>query len=595
MYPKIPYRFLALMMILSLSCNFFTGLIPSGEISRPGTPLDAKGHGPAGLTAEATSADSVKLTWQPVDGATSYHISVSTAGDVAFPVMDLTSSATSYEDFMAMPGSQLRYAVEALSDSGSIGQSIVDVTTPARAPNPLTVNAQLNAQENASAKIDSSGGNISLADQNGVKYELDIPAGALDASTDITLTAVKNINGWPLDGNMLGAVKIEPDGLVLNSMATLSITLPANQPSINLSNIGFAFSGSGSEFHLKPVYDKKLESGLIPVMPSGGHLSSLAKQDGATIVMETLVMYGIGVGEGSSDSAGKLTKYHAPVDTGSALDQKQATAQLIPDANLSKYHADLEDVKIYIYAEAVYNSIAMTENCDQLKKAVSNMDSFGVRSNTALVRGAARPELIKAEEQALWDKLTDKIMDVVDKASSDCEKKPQDKTRATAEAGCLESLISKIAEAPSPFYVTLQNKLRSKFGDTAITNADDKLAKCLPSYQASGGSNGYGFSGTICSLRQPFILTASGMEQFSVQFTPSSVLSGNVVAAGGGGPCTDGGSGAYIVNLSTDGSGNIIAKFPASTVKCPGVSKTNEVVQVVTITPLAEKPASCGQ
>jgi len=91
------------LLIISLSCNFITRQAPgSGPTPIPsGTPLSATDNGPSGLTAQATSSDSVKLIWKPVNGAKSYQIKVSTNGGEALPVVDLAPSVTSYEDFMA--------------------------------------------------------------------------------------------------------------------------------------------------------------------------------------------------------------------------------------------------------------------------------------------------------------------------------------------------------------------------------------------------------------------------------------------------------------------------------------------------------------
>ena len=599
---KIITVVLSILIIFSLSCNFINGLVPNSGANSPASqPLTASGNGPAGLTAQATSADSVKLSWQQVAGATSYRIAVSIAGGDAIPVMDLDPSSTSYEDFLAMPGSQLKYAVEALSDSGSIGQSVVDITTVERKPDPLTVDAQLDTQKTSTAAIGPEGGSITLKDAKGVDYKLDIPAGALDVQTDITLTAVKNIGGLPLDGGMLGAVKIEPEGLELNGLATLSITLPDNQPSNKFMNLGFAFSGTGTEFHLKPVYGQKSVSGLLPGDSGGGRLSSPVRQIGAGIVMETLVMYGIGVGQGTSDNASQLAQYHAPTDNNAALDQKQAASQTVPDAIQRKYQGDLEDVLTYNYGYAVFTSMLLAGNCNQLKKAVANMDSFLVRSENAITRGAQRPEMITAEQQELWNKLTDKIKDVVDHAADDCKKTPNDNTgtnkdltRATAEAGCLDGLLARIANPPSPFYKKLQNKMISKFGDTALADRSNTLDKCLPSYKASGGM-GYVFKGEICSLKKPFKLTADGDGHFDVSFSPSSALSGTMSAVGGGGGCTDNGSGAYTVNLNADGTGKVYVSIPADHLSCPGKDAVMRYVQVFTITPLDKKSASCSK
>lgn len=581
------------MILLSFSCSFITSLSPSSNSSEPIKPLTTSGNGPAGLTAVSTSADSVKLTWQPVVGATSYHIVVSIAGSDTFPVMDVDSSTTSYEDFLAMPGSQLKYAVEAMSDSKSIGQSVIDVTTPERQPNPLTVDAKLDTKKTSSSMIGPDGGSVSLTDGKGVNYKLNIPAGALDVDTKIVLTAIKNIGGWPLDGDMLGSVKIEPEGLSLNGVATLNITFPTPQPSKNLLNLGFAFSGNGKEFHLQPAYNQRLGTGLAPVAPDGGHLSSLAKQTGESIVLETLVMYGIGVGQGTAENAGNLVRSNSPTDFNAALDQKQAAAQAIPEANVGKVLGDLEDVFSYTYALSVFLSIKGTENCSQLTKAVQNMDGFIVRSDVVLSRGSQRKELIDKERKELWDNLIDKINDVIGKNASDCVDESKDKANATIQASCLEMLLSKIANPPNPFFQDLQNKMTAKFGDASVTDQLTKLDKCLPSYSASEGLNGYVFKGNICSLRQPFELLAEGQGKFNVNFMPTTSLSGSMVAVGGGGGCTDGGAGTYIVNMDSNGSGNIILTIPADHLVCPGKKATNPYTQVFKITPLADKTTDC--
>jgi len=518
-------------LLFSLSCNFFTGLIPGGGTSGSGAPLVAKGDGPAGLTAEATSADSVKLTWQPVEGAASYHIAVSINGAEAFSLMDLAPSVTSYEDFMAMPGGQLKYAVEALSDSGSIGQAVVDVTTPERKPNPLTVDAQLDANKTASATIGPEGGSISLKDAKGVEYKLDIPATALDIPVDITLTSVKNIGGWPLDGDMLGAVKIEPEGLTLNEMATLSITLPDDQPSNNFVNLGFAYTGNGTEFHLKPVYDQSAGTGFVPELSGGGHLSSPVKQNGAEIVMETLVMYGIGVGEGTADGAGELARYHAPTDTGAALDQKQAAASAkvneVPKEFLIIDRNNSANIEVSVYGSGVNLAITLAENCDQLKQAVYRMDSWGVHATRALNKGA-QPDKIKALEQSLWDNLTDKIKEVVGHAAEECEKKPKDTLMPTAEAGCLDLLLSKIANPPNPFYQTLQDKMTTKFDRNAVADWQGFLEKCVVSIHISiyHGPNLGTEEADWCNIARPFAF--GGKTKYT--FLPSADgLSGGIL------------------------------------------------------------------
>lgn len=601
------YRILVPTLLVSLACNSVTGAIPDTGASTSATtptselsqePLISTGHGPQELTAKATSPDSVLLSWLPVEGATFYRIAVSVDGDHALVIMELDSSTTSYEDFIAVPGSQLTYAVEALSDSNSIGQSVVNITTVDRQPNPLTVDAQLDATKTVSAKIiPEAGGSISLTDSKGVEYKLDIPAGALVIPTDITLTAVKEIGALPLDGDLLGAVKIEPDGLILNEMATLTIVLPENQASNDLTTLGFAFSGNGTEFHLKPVYDQNIRTSLMPVF-GGAHLSSMARQNGASIVMETLVMYGIGIGAGTAQNAAELVKANAPTDSDAALDQKLAATQLVPWENVAKYYQDLEDVNTYNYAYAVYTSMILTENCGQLKQAVQNMNRFINHSELALSQGTQRVEMINNAREALWNTLTDKIKEVVDHAAKDCEKKPEDKTTeaVAAEAGCLDSLLVKIANSSGSFYEKLRSKMTRFGNDTAISDQIGKLDKCLPSYMASGN-----LEGEICHLDHPYKLDTSGELSLEAQFNPTSALSGEVeLILATTAVCTwDGGHGTYVVH-PPDKAGGIGVMFLTVSnggVSCPEGDFSYPFLSnlIVYITPLTERPAMCIQ
>ena len=122
---KLYYLFI-FYFVISIACNALSGP-PASQIPQdePATkvatdvptkvPLPvANGNGPKGFSAEATSADSVKLTWQAVEEAASYHLAVSTNEGATLTVIDLPASITSYEDFLVAPDSQLIYAVEAV-------------------------------------------------------------------------------------------------------------------------------------------------------------------------------------------------------------------------------------------------------------------------------------------------------------------------------------------------------------------------------------------------------------------------------------------------------------------------------------------------
>jgi hypothetical protein len=456
----------------------------------------------------------------------------------------------------------------------------------------------LDQKSTAAQKIGPEGGSVSLKDANGVQYKLDIPAGALTEQTEIKLTAVKDIGGWPLDGALLAGVTMEPDGLQLLDPATLTITLARGLPSGKLSALGFAFTGTGQEFHLEPVLRQNPAASFVPQAGSVQSVS-LTQQGSSTIVQFHEELQGSGVGMGSADSAGSLVRNNPPTDGGAALYQKQAAAQAEQhDLSALLKTANQYDADASITASAVSLSIASAGDCGALHSAEVSFEVWRSRSQFDK-NGALHPDQIDATEKAIMDDLAGKIKEIVDKTSEECKKNSGNgKTPATAQAGCLESILDKIAnpaQTGSGFWSELQTAMGNKLGNGAVADARNKLDSCLPAYNASGGSNGYSFKGTICSLTKPFALQASGMEHFDVTFTPSNSLSGNVAASGGGGPCTDVGSGAYLVNLSADGTGTIIATFPASTVTCAGVSKTNKVVQVFDITPLAEKPGTCSQ
>jgi hypothetical protein len=198
-------------------------------------------------------------------------------------------------------------------------------------------------------------------------------------------------------------------------------------------------------------------------------------------------------------------------------------------------------------------------------------------------------------KNALWNQLTDKIGNIVQNASEDCEKKPEDKTEGAvaAEAGCLDSLLVEIATSTVPFYQNLRSKM-TEFGETAISDRIAKLDKCLPSYTASGN-----LEGPICHLDHPFKLHMTGQLSLDVQFNPASALSGEVqLIMAETDACTwTGGQGSYIVHPPEEGGmGVIILELGGGTISCPEGSTSFPFHGnlFAYITPLSERPASCG-
>jgi hypothetical protein len=124
----------------------------------------------------------------------------------------------------------------------------IDFTTPGKA---LNVKVTLDKKHTASDKISPDGGTLSLTSADGSKFMLEVPAKALDAETTITMTALKSMDGAPLDNNRPAAVQLEPSGLFFNEMVTLTI-VPANEIQTK-QQIAFGYEGDGKDYHLALV------------------------------------------------------------------------------------------------------------------------------------------------------------------------------------------------------------------------------------------------------------------------------------------------------------------------------------------------------
>ena len=540
---RVFIAFVTLLISLSTACSFFTGLFGGGGTSGS-APLVAKGNGPAGLTAEATSADSVKLTWQAVDGATSYHIAVSINGGETSPVIDLAPSMTSYEDFLAMPGSQLKYAVEALSASGSIGQSVVDVTTPERKPNPLKVDAQLDTEKIMTGTIGPEGGSISLTDRKGVQYRLDIPVGALEIPTAISITAVKKIDGWPLDGDMLGAVKIEPDGLILNDVATVTITPPQLPPSNNLLNLGFGFTGNGDEFHLQSTFDQKPGTSSAPNVSGGGHLSSLAKQSGASIVMETLVMYGIGIGQGTAENVGNLVRNYSPSSASSSWAQKKE-AFITTVKSLVGLPTNPDEIILEDDLRNIQNTIDDAQDCRDVRSVIGSVGGWLWEAN----HKKYDPARIQRGHDKMVKELADKIKQVIDDEADKCKKQSGGSTNTSPSGtGCAEGLIRSVSAGSTQLFKDIQQQMLKDHGTNALTDPDAELIKCGKSYSVNAAVPSGSVEGVICDLNAPFTLAMTGDASGTLTFTPGSSTSGALTEVADGGGVTFDGGGSYDIS-----------------------------------------------
>ena len=147
----------------------------------------------------------------------------------------------------------------------------IDFTTPAPG---LDVKVELDKKHTANGQIGTEGGSVSLTAADGSKFTLEVPANALDAETTITMTAVKSIDGAPLDKNTPTAVQLEPSGLLFNEVATLTI-IPAEEIPIK-EQVMFGYEGDGKDYHLMPVDPKSREIKIKLMNFSGAGVGSAA-------------------------------------------------------------------------------------------------------------------------------------------------------------------------------------------------------------------------------------------------------------------------------------------------------------------------------
>ncbi|MBC7898877.1 MAG: hypothetical protein H7070_02390 [Saprospiraceae bacterium] len=254
----------------------------------------------------------------------------------------------------------------------------VDFTKPG---SPLDVKVQLDKKQTSSGKISPAGGSLSLTSADGSKFTLDVPANALKAETTITMTAVSNIDGAPLDTKTPVAVQLEPSGLIFKEMATLTI-VPAKEIPVK-NQIIFGYEGSGKDYHLA-VIDPKSKDIKIKLMHfSGAGVGSGSDADWAATLMvqagaaETRLNQKLGetlqelrrrmiLGDEDSAETNELTE-----QAKSALDQfeDQVVLKEIAAAELDCKHAQkaLDDL---LYLERLRQLLAFPPGSGSAEKAL---------------------------------------------------------------------------------------------------------------------------------------------------------------------------------------------------------------------------------
>lgn len=506
-------------LVTSISCSFVTGLASGGGA-------------PENLTAELTAPDVVRLTWDAVEGATGYLIEMSIEDSEFFPIVSFAAEYTNYEDLTAPEKSRLQYRVQAVKESGLGGTSTVTIETQERVPDPLAV-TPIYEENTVSEVIGPQGGTLHMVDSNGVEYTLSIPEGALSIETEIRMTPVAEIQGWPLDGDSLGAVKLEPEGLILNEVATLSIGFPFDvNPSLSI--VGIAFQASGEEFHLS--FSSKDDLSTTQQLRGGSHLASLLVAPKNIVRMPVVELKINGTGQSSGSNASQLVKENAPSDPGAAFQQKQAASDVVDNelTPLPNLYPSAHGVR---EAAQIGAAIHVARNCRELNSQIASyqlLEASGYDS-TATVDQQRRNRSIVEKE------LKDKIKQILEEAADECEKSSEQGSPTYTDSGCAKELLNKLANPSGRFWTNISSLMNSEISQSEAEMIKEKLDKCKrKAYFISGDVDEAHMQGYTCDSSKPFKIGGT----LTFEFIPTNEKFGNYTYTG---PFNATGNGPYLI------------------------------------------------
>lgn len=489
---------LTFLIMLSISCSFLTGLAPNSGANDPVTqPPIANGNGPAGLTAQPTSADSVLLSWNAVDGATGYRLDVRLGENDFIPLAEFTGDQTSYEAFPVPDNSQLTYRLQAVTSSNTNDVGSVDVTTPEVIPNPLTVQpneyepitwvpptpdpnnpsfdpnsmfppgfdpnnpegfdpSALMQPVSASADIGVEGGQVTVTTPDEITYTLSVPAGALDDVTSISLVPIESIDGLPFSGGMLGAVRIDPEELVFDVPATLTITRSNSAPlPAGMLNLTFTFEGSGQEFHLHPFVSPKsltLNPGTFQLasLTAGPRLSG---SDGGISVSDS---QSYGAAAGTLQEAREVIQHNAPTESHSNFQNDVAYAQQETD-DLAPLSTTLQ------IGDAILVKALNGATWGDLKKSLDQLNT--------LQKGYGKDPAMQGKIEEIWNAVLDRLNSLLQHNKNKCL------TRDDFDA---HALVSQMTNAKKgSFGEQMATRFKNKFGDSVLKQVADSTKNCI--------------------------------------------------------------------------------------------------------------------
>jgi hypothetical protein len=572
----------------------FTSLTEITETEVVDQPFVLETSGPTGFTAELTAPDVVLLSWSPVSDAIGYELFVSGNNIDWFRLAKLPGESDQFEDLLAPENSLLSYRLVTLTAAGESGASSLQIQTQSRNPNPITIQANFEDDLAVTTLIGPEGGVLSLTDSKGVNYSLEIPPNAVLLELELLMKPVESIANWPLDGNLLAGVHIEPDGWLLYEPAMLTITLPGSS-SRSLAQVGFGFNGSGEEFHLTTVYAEP-DSLSNHIDENTYFVRGLYQQSVRVIRLPVMELKGNGVGESSAQTAGDLVKNNPPTNSSNSNDQKSAAASADDDIELAPLLSPEELASRVPYN--LYNQIFSIKDCYEFKKAAAAFQSWE--------SGAS------SQQKANWSKdllenLGKKAVEVAKAAAKECTDAGEGVVPSSVP--CAEKLIRDIQSGSTPFFQELQNAMKSSPGTLGeLLKAQRDLEKCPHSFKVNDASTlgTQWISGCIPSLDRPYQVRFKAMDIVNqYRFYPSNPFSGRVEGDGGG-KFGDGSinyvyKGTYKVEiLSRDSSGkindlDILTSMKRSTIICSSgscMSYDDEVESAERI-PIMVNPSRC--
>lgn len=154
------------------------------------------------------------------------------------------------------------------SNNCAASKSVVEVIAqadpaPFGQPDPVSVDPVEDESKTVSKTVGKSGGQLDLNVPGDASYSLEVPANALDSSTEITMTALADVTSDPFGGGFVAGVSLEPAGL--DFQEPVFLTVNPTQPLAPENETPFSADSDGAGFHLHPLKMGETEA-VFPLM-----------------------------------------------------------------------------------------------------------------------------------------------------------------------------------------------------------------------------------------------------------------------------------------------------------------------------------------